>query len=102
MPAAVRRSLGEGGWPVWLGAAAALLLATVIGVVPWIERQREHTDNDRASDAAPADVTVESITVEFEAAETHYQKAIDELQTIANAETGELDTRRSPRCCRRT
>ena len=78
-------------WPVWLGAAAALLLATVIGVVPLMERQREHGDN-RAGDAAPAaDVTVESVAAEFEAAETHYQKAIDDLQTIANADTGELD-----------
>jgi len=77
-------------WPVWLGAAAALLLATVIGVVPLMERQREHSD-ERTSDAAPAEVTVESVAAEFEAAETHYQKAIDDLQTIANADTGELD-----------
>ena len=83
------RRLG-GGVPVWLGAAAALLLATVIGVVPLLERQREHDDN-RASDAAAAEVTVESVAAEFEAAETHYQKAIDDLQTIANADTGELD-----------
>ncbi len=76
---------------MWLGAAAALLLATVIGVVPLMERQREHNDDDRASDAAPAEVTVESVAAEFEAAETHYQKAIDDLQTIANADTGELD-----------
>lgn len=89
MPAAVRRSLGEGGWPVWLGAAAALLLATLIGVVPLMDRG--HPD-DQAGDAVPAtDVTVESVTLELEAAETHYQKAIDQLQTITNAETGELD-----------
>jgi len=82
---------GRGNWPVWLGAAAALLLATVIGVMPWIEREREHRD-DPASNAAPAaEVTVESVAAEFEAAETHYQKAIDDLQTIANADTGELD-----------
>jgi hypothetical protein len=36
-------------------------------------------------------VTVESVTAEFEAAEKHYQKAIDDLQTIANKDTGELD-----------
>ena len=31
------------------------------------------------------------MTAEFEAAEKHYQKAIDDLQTIANKDTGELD-----------
>jgi hypothetical protein len=90
MPAAVRRSLGEGGWGVWLGAAAALVLATVIGVVPLMDRGRGHT-GEQTGDAAPAEITVESIAAEFEAAETHYQKAIDDLQTIANADTGELD-----------
>ena len=30
-------------------------------------------------------------TAEFAAAEKHYQKAIDDLQTIANKETGDLD-----------
>ena len=36
MPGVVRRSLGDGGWPVWLGAAAALILAMVIGLLPLI------------------------------------------------------------------
>ena len=40
-----------------------------------------------------ADPTVESQTAEFAAAEKHYQKAIDDLQTIATR-TGELDRRR--------
>lgn len=73
-------------WPVWLGAAAALVLATVIGLVPLMDR-------GQSDEAAPAatEVTVESVAAEFEAAETHYQKAIDDLQTIANADTGELD-----------
>ena len=81
-----RRRVG-GGVPVWLGAAAALLLATVIGLLPLLNR-------DAAPDAAaeaPREVTVESVAAEFEAAERHYQKAIDDLQTIANKDTGELD-----------
>lgn len=91
-PAAVRRSVSEGGWPVWLGAAAALILATIIGLMPLINRAS--TPHDSAAPTAqqteePA--TVESVTAEFEAAEKHYQKAIDDLQTIANKETGELD-----------
>jgi DNA polymerase III delta prime subunit len=90
-----RRSLGEGGrnWPVWLGAAAALILATVIGLLPLMNRAPADHDDSRATEAAEAEpeVTVESVTAEFEAAEKHYQKAIDDLQTIANKDTGELD-----------
>ena len=90
-----RRSRGEGGWnwPVWLGAAAALILATVIGLLPLMNRAPAAHDDSDAAEAARADaeVTVESVTAEFEAAEKHYQKAIDDLQTIANKDTGELD-----------
>jgi len=83
------RSFSGGGAAVWLAAAAALILATLIGVLPLMDRQ---PTDDHSSDAAPAaDVTVESVAAEFEAAEKHYQKAIDDLQTIANADTGELD-----------
>lgn len=79
-------------WPVWLGAAAALILATVIGILPLMNREAEHDDSQQAETAEPAaEVTVESVTAEFEAAEKHYQKAIDDLQTIANKDTGELD-----------
>ena len=52
--------------------------------------RRTTTGRATAADAAP-EVTVESVTAEFEAAEKHYQKAIDDLQTIANKDTGELD-----------
>jgi anti-sigma factor RsiW len=87
----MRRSFGDGGWPVWLGAAAALLLATAIGLLPLLNRNA--LSNQRAATEAPpaAEVTVESVAAEFEAAEQHYQKAIDDLQTIANKDTGELD-----------
>ena len=84
-----RRSFSGGGWPVWLGAAAALILATVIGLLPLMNR---HAISSEAAvtDAVP-EVTVESVAAEFEAAEQHYQKAIEDLQTIANKDTGELD-----------
>lgn len=87
-----RRSF-SGGVPVWLGAAAALILATVIGLMPLMNRAPLPHDDSAAADVAGADaeVTVESVTAEFEAAEKHYQKAIDDLQTIANKDTGELD-----------
>lgn len=74
-------------WPIWVGAAAALILATVIGLVPLMQRD----DASGVDAAAPAEVTVESVSAEFEAAEQHYQKAINDLQTIADADTGELD-----------
>jgi anti-sigma factor RsiW len=87
-----RRMGGRTNWAVWLGAAAALILATVIGVLPLMNRaETGHDDSAEAGAAAAGEVTVESVTAEFEAAERHYQKAIDDLQTIANKDTGELD-----------
>ena len=85
------RGLGGGrtNWAVWLGAAAALILATVIGLLPLMNRPAPAHDD--SAPAAGAEITVESVTAEFEAAEKHYQKAIDDLQTIANKDTGELD-----------
>lgn len=92
MPAALgRRRPGErANWPVWLGAAAALVLATVIGLLPLISREASPPAG-AAADAGEAEISVESVAAEFEAAERHYQKAIDDLQTIANKDTGELD-----------
>jgi anti-sigma factor RsiW len=86
-----RRGFG-GSVGVWLGAAAALILATVISLMPLMNRQAPHDDVAPAESAeAAADPTVESVTAEFAAAEKHYQKAIDDLQTIASKDTGELD-----------
>ena len=90
MPRAIRRSLGEGGWPVWLGAAAALILATVIGLLPLLNRNAASDGDQPAAEVQP-EVTVESVAEECVKAEEHYQKAIDDLQTIANKDTGELD-----------
>ncbi|HEX4915212.1 MAG TPA: zf-HC2 domain-containing protein [Vicinamibacterales bacterium] len=90
MPGVVRRSLGDGGWPVWLGAAAALILAMVIGLLPLMNRNAAAPPS-AVNEPAQPEVTVESVAAEFEAAEQHYQKAIDDLQTIANKDTGELD-----------
>jgi anti-sigma factor RsiW len=76
-------------WPVWLGAAAALVLATVLGLWPLISRGTAPAET--AADSGEAEISVESVAAEFEAAEKHYQKAIDDLQTIANQDNGELD-----------
>ena len=78
-----------GNWPVWLGAAAVLMLATVIGLLPLMNRNA--TRDAAPAAATPIEPTVDSIAAEFAKAEEHYQKAIDDLQTIANKETGELD-----------
>jgi anti-sigma factor RsiW len=77
-------------WGVWLGAAAALILATVIGLLPLLNRNAA-TANPEPAAAAPVEPTVDSVAAEFAKAEEHYQKAIDDLQTIANKDTGELD-----------
>ena len=76
-------------WGVWLGAAAALILATVIGLLPLLNRNAA-SDPEPAA-AAAVEPTVDSVAAEFAKAEEHYQKAIDDLQTIANKDTGELD-----------
>lgn len=83
--------VGRRSLPVWLGAAAALILATMIGVWPLLNRAPAPHDDAATAAVNGAPATVESVTAEFEAAEKHYQKAIDDLQTIANKDTGELD-----------
>ena len=89
---AARRSFRGTNWPVWLGAAAALILATMIGLLPLMSRpEPAHDDSAEATAADGTEATVESVTAEFEAAEKHYQKAIDDLQTLASKDTGELD-----------
>jgi anti-sigma factor RsiW len=75
-------------WTMWLGAAAAIVLATLIGVLPLMRRG----EPARQPEPGPAaEASVESVTAEFEAAEQHYQKAITDLETIAKQETGDLD-----------
>jgi anti-sigma factor RsiW len=86
----LRQGFGGSSLPVWVGAAAVLILATVIGLLPLLNRNAAPDAAAEAGDSA-AEVTVESVALEFEAAEKHYQKAIDDLQIIANKDTGELD-----------
>ena len=78
----------RGNWGVWLGAAAALVLATVIGLLPLLNRNAAAPVDEPE---AAVEVTVDSVAAEFAAAEEHYQKAINDLQTIASKDTGELD-----------
>ena len=78
-------------WPVWLGAAAVLMLATVIGLWPLLNGTLSSTNPQVAAAPDSPEPTVDSVTAEFEAAEKHYQKAIDDLQTIASKDNGALD-----------
>jgi anti-sigma factor RsiW len=85
MPSAMRSRV------VWLSAAAALVLATGLIVWPMLQRQDAPPGQTSVKPAPDAEVSVESITAEFAAAERHYQKAIGDLETIAKKDTGELD-----------
>ena len=82
-----RAEPGRCGW----APAAALILATVIGLLPLLNRNATPTTTAPAAAATTDEITVESVTAEFGKPEEHYQKAIDDLQTIANKDTGELD-----------
>jgi anti-sigma factor RsiW len=77
-------------WTVWMAAAAAIVLATLVGVLPLLRRGEPAVTPETETSAA-SEATIESVTAEFEAAEQHYQKAITDLETIAKQDTGELD-----------
>jgi anti-sigma-K factor RskA len=79
----------------WLAAAAALVIATVIGM-----RYTPHTaPSDSAAPATSAGGAVasadpaQSIEAELRQAESHYENAIKGLEAIANSEQAELDPR---------
>ena len=83
---------GDGGaraprraWLLGLAAAAVLVLAVLAGVRYGVRRS-----GPAATTAAP---DAQSIASELTLAEEHYQKAINGLEQIANAEKGELDPR---------
>src|SRR5438270_11874059 len=74
--------------PVWLAAAAVLVLAALVGLrtgLPW-----RHTTETPAP-AGDGRELAQSVESELLQAEQHYQKAISGLEQIANAEKGSLD-----------
>ena len=82
-------------WVVGLAAAAALVLATVVGMR---DAPAGGTDTPPAAPAgANASITAgeaaQSIETELRQAEAHYEKAIKGLEAIANSEQSELDPR---------
>ena len=73
----------------WLAAAAALLLVTTAGIVSLRQSAEQHQDEVAAA-AAAAD-PVASVQAELQAATQHYEKAIAQLEQIAQSENGALD-----------
>lgn len=91
-PAAARRVVWPStrtAWATWLGAAAALLIAITLGVLP---RLGPATAPD-AGEVPPPDqaALVDSVQADLVAAEQHYDRAIQGLEQIARSDAGELD-----------
>jgi len=84
-------------WPgsstTWVGwaAAAALVVATWVGVSQLVRDPAPQSDAPaEVSTQAPGD-PVASVVTELEAAASHYDKAIQELEQIAKSDGGALD-----------
>jgi anti-sigma factor RsiW len=77
---------------IWIAAAAALLLATTVGIYPLLRSAASHTAQSAAgSEPQSASDMVASVQSELAAAEAHYDKAIQGLEQIAKSESGALD-----------
>jgi len=83
-------------WLPWLAAAAALVLATAIGLryAPGGSRTAAppHAQGNGGTQASAAD-SAQSVETELRQAEAHYEKAIKGLEQIANTEQNALDPR---------
>ena len=75
-------------WGTWLAAAAALLIATTIGLAPLV---RPASPSGGQIDASAPAALVDSVQADLEAAEQHYDRAIQGLEQIAKSDTAELD-----------
>ena len=79
-----------GAWHYrWLAAAAALVIAALVGLRYAPSRG---TPSSNAPRGPAVDVTSQTIEAELRAAEEHYDKAIKGLEQIADSEKGALDT----------
>lgn len=82
-------------WLPWLAAAAALVVATAVGMryAPARLTDAPSTASEGADAAITPGEAAQSIETELRQAEAHYEKAIKGLEVIANSEQGELDPR---------
>lgn len=79
----------RGAWGVWLAAAAALLVTTSIGLAPLLgPAEMPATGLAPAADQASL---VDSVQADLQAAEQHYDRAIQGLERIARSDSAELD-----------
>jgi len=74
----------------WLAAAAALVVATIVGV-RYVPVGRQQSASARADAAAQA--SAQAVEAELRQAEAHYENAIKGLEQIANTEQSSLDPR---------
>jgi anti-sigma factor RsiW len=90
-PAPVRR-LGlpntRSAWGTWLAAAAALIVATAVGLAPLFTPRPP-----APAEAPPPDPAslVDSVQADLQAAEQHYDRAIQGLEQIARSDSSELE-----------
>jgi anti-sigma factor RsiW len=78
-------------WIAGLAAAAALVLATMIG--SWYVPARPANAPASGSGSTASTEAAQSIETELRQAEAHYENAIKGLESIANSEQSELDPR---------
>jgi anti-sigma factor RsiW len=77
-------------WRPWLAAAATLLLATALGIWSLWRPAQPPSAADRDTDIAPEEL-VASVEADLQAAEAHYEKAIQGLEQIARSDNDALD-----------
>jgi hypothetical protein len=94
---AAEQGARTGHYATWLAAAAALVLATVIGLRYAPERRTASTSAPRSgvesSAQAASTASAQSVESELRQAEAHYENAIKGLEQIANSEQNALDPR---------
>jgi anti-sigma factor RsiW len=78
-------------WAPWLAAAAALVLATLVGIRYAPERPAGGATSPAAGAPASATEAAQTIESELRLAETHYENAIKGLERITSSDQGTLD-----------
>jgi hypothetical protein len=82
----------RGTAPFWLAAAAAIVLATLVGL-RFMPGRNSAGNPSRAVETGSVGDAAQSIESELRLAEAHYEKAIKGLEQIANTDQGALDPR---------
>jgi anti-sigma factor RsiW len=79
--------------PYWLAAAAALVLATLVGLRFVPGRDQAGAESDGVEMSASASQAAEAIESELRLAESHYENAIKGLEAAAKSDQDALDPR---------